>query len=294
MVHPADDQARVLTHALHTGDLDTLITTLHAQDRIRGRPAQLISNLRPIVTAAQRDYVSLLRPPPDFHAWLSETLLTNADGTPARPNTRTSRVIALRALYRALRGLGIITGDPLLDFHAPEVERRSDPLPTRETLETLVHAARTDPNLQAALLLLWHHALPITTLLRLTWAAFDPHARTLLRNNALSPLTPEAGAALQRLHHRAGYDPLFEDTLDQVAPRRMFPYDTQDALRLRILHVTRDAELPFIPPGLIRRAALRDHARSATHLGYISTSHYERVVALAQSVGEQTGTDQPE
>lgn len=290
MVHPADDLARSLTNALHTGDLDTLVTTLHAHGRLQGRPAQLISNLRPITTAAQRDYVSLLRPPADFHAWLSEVLLTNADGTPAKPNTRASRVLTLRALYRALRQLGIITGDPLLDFHAPPAERRSDPLPTRETLETLIRAARTDPALHAALLLLWQHAVPITTLLRLTWDAFNPHARTLLRNDVVSPLTPETATALERLHHRAGYDPLYEDTLDAVASKRMFPYDSQDALRLRILHVTRDAELPFIPPGTLRRAALRDHARSATHLGYLNATHYDRVVQFAQTIAQQKGS----
>lgn len=287
MVHPADDLARTLTNALHTGDLDTLVSTLHAQGRLQGRPAQLISNLRPIITAAQRDYVSLLRPPADFHAWLSGVLLTNADGTPAKPNTRTSRVLTLRALYRALRQLGIITGDPLLDFHAPPAERRSDPLPTRETIQTLIDAARPDPALHAALLLLWHHAVPISTLLRLRWDAFNPHERTLLRNDVVSPLTPAAATAVERLHHRAGYDPLFEDTLDMVAPRRMFPYDSPDALRLRILHVARDATLPFMPPGALRRAALRDHARSATHLGYLNTTHYDRVVQLAQTLTDE-------
>ncbi|GGL10881.1 hypothetical protein [Deinococcus radiotolerans] len=293
MVHPADEQARTLTHALHTGDLDTLVSTLHAQGILAGRPAQLISNLRPIVTAAQRDYVSLLRPPADFHAWLSEVLLINADGTPAKPNTRTSRVLTLRALYRALRHLGVIQGDPLLDFHSPAPERRTDPLPPRETLAALVHAARSDAALHAALLLLWHHAVPVASLLRIKWAAFNPQGRTLLRGDVVSPLTPEAATAVERLHHRAGYNPLFDGTLETVAALRIFPYDSQDALRLRILQVTRHAELPFIPPGALRRAALRDHAQSATHLGYLNRTHYDRVVQFAQAVAHHDPAPAP-
>lgn len=284
MTDPEGSLARKLTQALQDGDLDTLVTTLHAGGHLTGRPAQHISNLRPVVTAAQRDFVSLLRPPADFHAWLQQVLLTNADGTPARPNTRISRVLTLRALYRALRQRQIITGDPLLDFPTEGSERRLDPIPDAGTLQALVNAARHDAALHAATLLLWHHALPVSTLLSLRWAAFDPDQRSLLRGDVISPLTPEAGAALQRLHHRAGFNPLFPDSFGQTAPARMFPYDTPDALRLRLLQVTREAKLPFIAPGQLKRAALRDHARSAAQLGYRTEAHFWKVVELARDL----------
>ena len=103
----------------------------------------------------------------------------------------------------------------------------------------------------------------------------------------MSALTGEAATALERLHHRAGYDPLFPDTLEDVASRRMLPYDTVDALRLRVFQVTREAGAPFVPPGLIRRAALRDHAVSAAALGYRDEQHFNRLVALAQQVTGQ-------
>ncbi|WP_146160730.1 hypothetical protein [Deinococcus arcticus] len=60
-----------------------------------------------------------------------------------------------------------------------------------------------------------------------------------------------------------------------------------DALRLRVLQTCRDVDLDFIPPGLIKRCALRDHARSAAHLGYRLEGHYQKVVALAQGMVDE-------
>ncbi|MBZ9714521.1 hypothetical protein [Deinococcus multiflagellatus] len=289
MKESTDELATKVLQALRSYQLDTLVATLHERGRLPGRPAQLISNLRPIFDAAERDLVSLLRPPADFHPWLHGVLLTNLDGTEAKVNTRVSRVTALRALYRALRKLGLLQLDPLFEFQLPAAEQRHDPqprqpLPTRATIETLLHQARTDPHLYAALLLLWHHALPLTTLLRLKWSAFHPDTRTLLRDDVVSALTGEAATALERLHHRAGYDPLFPETLEETAVKRIFPYDTVDALRLRVLQTCTDAGLKFIPPGQIKRCALRDHARSAAHLGYRTHEHYQKVVAMAQAI----------
>ena len=288
MTHPHDHLAQQVTRAFHDGDLDTLITTLHHHALLHGRPAQLISNLKPLFTAAQRDHINLLHPPPDLHTWLHTTLQFNQDGTPSKPNTRNSRLVALRALYRALRHLRLITGDPLLDYHGLPSERRADPLPSRAHLDQLLHASQHDPNLHAALLLVWHHALPIATLLRLRWAAYAPQPHTLLRGDLITTLSPDATRALDRLHHRAGYDPLYADTLDTVAPLRIFPYDTQDALRLRILQVAQQAGLDFIPPGLIKRAALRDHASTAQQLGYRHEREFENATRHAQRVANAT------
>ncbi|MBZ9752153.1 hypothetical protein GO986_12040 [Deinococcus sp. HMF7620] len=279
-----DELARKVTQALHELELDTLISALHERDRLPGRAPQLISNLRPIFEAARRDHVSLLRPPADFQPWLQRVILTNIDGTEAKGNTRISRVTALRALYRALRKLELLHGDPLVDFQLPSVELRSDPLPPKAAIEKLLKAAKSDPNLFAALLLVWHHALPMTTLLRLKWSAFNPEKRTLLRDDVVTPLTAQAAAALERLLHQAGYDPLYPETLAGTQSKRMFPYDTLDALRLRVLQTCTKANLKFIPPGLIKKCALRDHARSAAHLGYRVNKHYKKVIALAQGI----------
>lgn len=282
-----DELALRVTQALGAYDLDVLVPLLHGRDLFLGRAAQQISNLRPIFRAAADDGINLLFPPEDFKVWLSVTLLLNADGTPARVNTRASRLTTLRGLYRTLRGLRLMQVDPLVDFVPPGHERREDALPSRAALEALLRGAKGDAALHAALLLLWQHAVPVETLLRLRWSAFDVTGRALLRGDMVSALTGEAATALERLHHRAGYDPLFPETLDAVSARRVFPYDTADALRLRVFQVTREAGVAFIPPGLIRRAALRDHAVSAAALGYRDERHFNRLVTLARQVARQ-------
>ena len=282
MTHPHDHLAQKVTYALQDHDADILIAALHDAHLIRGSRAQLTSNLRPILTAALRDHINLLHPPPDFHSWLTRIVATNIKGTPSRPNTRNSRVIALRTLYRALRQLNLITGDPLLDYVSLPAERRDDPLPTRADLDRLLHAARQDPALHAALLLLWHHALQLSDLLRLRWPAYTPTDGTLLRGELITHLTPQAEAALTRLHHRAGHYPLYPDTHGSTDHLRIFPYDTPDALRLRLRQVTRDLKLPFTPPGLIRRCALRDHPSTAHQLGYTRDKDYQKALKHAQ------------
>ncbi|MCD0164724.1 hypothetical protein [Deinococcus sp. 12RED42] len=284
MTHPHDHLAQKITHALQDHDADILIATLHDAHLIRGSRAQLTSNLRPILTAALRDHINLLHPPPDFHSWLTRIVATNIKGTPSRPNTRNSRVIALRTLYRALRQLNLITGDPLLDYVSLPAERRDDPLPTAADLDRLLHAARQDPALHAALLLLWHHALQLSDLLRLRWPAYTPTDGTLLRGELITHLTPQAEAALTRLHHRAGHHPLYPDTHGSTDHLRIFPYDTPDALRLRLRQVTRDLNLPFTPPGLIRRCALRDHPSTAHQLGYTRDKDYQKALKHAQQI----------
>jgi integrase len=284
MTHPHDQLAQQVTQALRDADPDTLITTLHHADLLQGTPAQHISNLKPILHAAHRDHLSLLRPPPDFHPWLHTILATNLDGSSAKPNTRNARISTLRALYKAFRRLALLTGDPLIDFQTATAERADDPLPTRDDLDRLLKAAHKDPALHAAILLLWHHALPASILLRLKWSAFTPDEGTLLRGDLITPLTPQTEAALTRLHQRAGYDPLYPDTHGRTEDLRMFPYDTQDALRLRLRQVTRDQGLPFIPPGMIRRAALRDHPGTPQTLGYTRDKDYRKALRHAQSI----------
>ena len=60
--------------------------------------------------------------------------------------------------------------------------------------------------------------------------------------------------------------------------------------RLRLRQVTRDQGLPFIPPGMIRRAALRDHPGTPQTLGYTRDKDYRKALRHAQALVDATRT----
>ncbi|GGS12374.1 hypothetical protein [Deinococcus sedimenti] len=84
----------------------------------------------------------------------------------------------------------------------------------------------------------------------------------------------------------------YPDTHDRTQNLRMFPYDTPDALRLRIRQVTRDHDLPFIPPGIIRRAALRDHPGTPEILGYTRDKDYREALNHARKIADASRVDE--
>ncbi|MBZ9751708.1 hypothetical protein K7W42_12630 [Deinococcus sp. HMF7604] len=99
----------------------------------------------------------------------------------------------------------------------------------------------------------------IPILLRLNWSAFAPCPLTLLRGDGVSGLSSDA-TALERRHRKAGDKPLSSETRKEIEVKRLIPHATE--------------------------GALRDHARTAAHLGYRLVGHSEKVVTLAQAVVE--------
>lgn len=95
-------------------------------------------------------------------------------------------------------------------------------------------------------------------MLRLNWSAFAPCPLTLLRGDGVSGLSSEAATALERRHRKAGDKPLSPETRKEIEVKRLVPHAT--------------------------RGALRDHARTAAHLGCRLVGHSEKVVTLAQGV----------
>lgn len=286
MVTP-DAVALALTQAMSAYDVDQVVRTL-AQHGGAAATKQRRANLVRVFRAAQADHLNLLRPPDDFHPWLRRVLDTNENGTPARPNSIVSRLSVLRTLYRNLRAQGLLHGDPLLDFQSPGGEAGRTTIPSRENIDRLIEAARSnDAALFAALLLLTRHALQVTELLTLSWSAYRPETGTLLRHRTAARLDDACVLALDVLLARQG-GPLH---LDAAPNRRIFPYDTQDALRLRIFQTCGRAGLPFLAPAGLRRSALRDHALSASDAGYSSPLAFERAVGLARGV---VGTERSE
>ncbi|MFC3834152.1 hypothetical protein [Deinococcus rufus] len=288
MTPTPDSVALTLTQALKGYDLDTLLNTLAAHGGARATK-QRRANLVRVFRAAESEHVNLLVPPDDFHPWLRRTLTTNENGTPAKANSVVSRLSALRTLYRDLRGQGLIHTDPLLDYTAPSGETGKTPLPARADIEALIAEARTqkDDALTAALLLLTHHAVQVTEILTARWSAYQPDSGTLLRHRTATRLDDPTLRALDALLAQQG-GPM---QLETFSGRRIFPYDTQDALRLRIFQTCQRAGIGFLPPSGLRRSALRDYPLQAADAGYSNPLAFERAVALARDATTSSGTD---
>lgn len=275
--HP-DELALKLTRALTDLDLDALVATLQAGGNLTRPPAQTRANLKPILEQARTDHINLLRPPADFHAWLRTPLLSNARGGVASNNTIIARTSTLRGLYTTLRRAGLISTDPLTDFQTPPAEHARDALPHRDDLTRLLLNA-TEPALHAALTLMYRHALQVTEVLSLRWGMYD-HARgRLLRRRTVSTLDPLSIQALEPLLASAGGPMHAHDDA------HVFPYRTQDDLRLAIFRVCQGANLPFIGPSQIRRASLRDFPLAQTDAGYADPRSFELAQTLARSLG---------
>lgn len=291
MTATPDPVALTLTQALKSYDLDTLLNTLAQQGGARATK-QRRANLVRVFRAAESEHVSLLVPPDDFHPWLRRTLTTNENGTPAKPNSVVSRLSALRTVYRDLRVQGLIHTDPLLDYAAPSGETGKTPLPTRSDIEALIAEARVqkDSALTAALLLLTHHAVQVTEILTARWSAYQPDSGTLLRHRTATRLDDPTLRALDAMLAQQG-GPM---QLETFSGRRIFPYDSQDALRLRIFQSCQRAGLAFLPPSGLRRSALRDYPLQAADAGFSNPLAFERAVTLArQAVNHSEATPQP-
>ncbi|WP_295813793.1 hypothetical protein [uncultured Deinococcus sp.] len=288
MTPTPDAVALTLAQALKAYDLDTLLNTLSVHGGARATK-QRRANLVRVFRAAEAEHVNLLVPPDDFHPWLRRTLTTNENGTPAKPNSVVSRLSALRTLYRDLRAQGLIHTDPLLDYTAPSGETGKTPLPSRADIEALIAEAREqkDDALTAALLLLTHHAVQVTELLTVRWSAYQPQSGTLLRHRTATRLDDPTLRALDALLAQQG-GPM---QLETFSGRRIFPYDTQDALRLRIFQCSQRAGIGFLPPSGLRRSALRDYPLQAADAGYSNPLAFERAVALARDAVASSRTD---
>jgi hypothetical protein len=288
MVHPADERAVRLTRAMLRADLDTLIPLLPGT---WARPTVAVhALLAPIFTAAQQGGVSLLRPPPDFHAWLTHAArLPGITHTPVTSNTVRTRLSVLSTLYDALIDEGLLLAHPLRGLKRPPAEPTTRPLPSQDEITQLLTLAREDLALHTALTLVYHHALQVPELLSLTWGAYEPRDGTLLRRRTITRLEGAAHTAVTRLHAKAG---------GVFAPehKRLFPYTDHDTLRKRIFRLTW-GKLRFISLGDLRRASLRDFPHTAASAGFAAEGgerNLERAVSLAHQAMTRSMTHEKE
>lgn len=276
MSYMESEYALKLTRALRDYDLDGLIGLIKPQ--MAWPPKQLHANLRPIFNAASSDQINLLHPPADFQTWLQTPLRQTVRGPmTAKPNTINARTATLSALYNHLIDEGLLLTHPLRGLERTPVIRTPDPLPSPEEIARLLAEAQADPALFAALTLIYHHGLQVTEILSLQWPAFHYDDGTLLRKKTATRLDQASYAALDRLLAGVG-GPLAQPQ------HRIFPYDTQDALRLRIFQTCRQAGLAFIHPVRLRKAALRDFVLSPDQAGFLSAQAFELAEKLAREL----------
>lgn len=271
-----DSYGLKLTRALQNYDLDELIGAV--KDHLAWPSKQLYANLRPIFSAAERDQINLLHPPSDFQAWLQLPLReTNRGPMTAKSNTINARTATLAGLYNHLMDEGLILTHPLRGFERAPIIRTPDPLPPAADIQTLLAQAHSDHALHAALTLIYHHGVQVTEILSLKWPAFQYDDGTLLRKKTVTTLDQDSYRALDRLLAEAG-GPLAEPQ------HRIFPYDSQDALRLRIFQTCRAAHLPFINPVRLRKAALRDFVQTPNQAGFLSDQAFDLAKRLANTL----------
>lgn len=271
-----DEYALKLTRALQHYDLDVLIGTV--KEHLKWPAKQLHANLRPIFAAAERDQINLLHPPSDFQDWLQTPLReTNRGPMTAKPNTINARTATLAGLYNHLIDEGLLLVHPLRGLERTPITRTSDPLPSPEEIAKLLKEAHADAALHAALTLIYHHALQVTEVLSLRWPAFQYDDGTLLRRKTVTRLDQTSYRALDRLLAGVG-GPL------ALPQGRIFPYDSQDALRLRIFQTCRAAGLAFINPLRLRKAALRDFVQTPDQAGFLSVQAFEIAQQLAKDL----------
>ncbi|MFK7603596.1 hypothetical protein ACI3L1_15435 [Deinococcus sp. SM5_A1] len=277
-MHPNDERTQKLVTALSKADLDTLITLLPG---VWPRPGnEVYSILRLIFAQAQHDHVNLLHPPADFHAWLLLAAAQNSRGGQARSNTVRMRLALLSKLYSALQDEGLLLTHPLRGLERPPNERLDMPLLPRIDLERLHLHARPDHALYGALILIDEHAYRVRDLLTLHWEDIDPDTGSALRPHALTRLSGAALAALRPLQSGAG-GPLY-------ARGRVFPYKQERDLRLALFRTCKAANVPYTPPGELRRVSLRDHTHTPQSAGFSAqdTRRLAQATALAQGVAD--------
>ncbi len=283
-MHPGNERTHKLTGALQRADLDTVISLLSG---LWPRPDnEVYTLLRLIFDRAQQDHINLVHPPEDFHGWLLEAAARNHNGGEARPNTVRLRLSLLSRLYNALLDEGLLLTHPLQGMHRPPNDRRSGPLLPRADLERLHRQAASDATLHAALVLIDQHAYRVRDLLALHWEDFDPGTGSALRPHALTRLGDASLGALRPLHTAAGGD--------LYAQGRVFPYRQERDLRAALFRACKAANVPYTPPGELRRVSLRDQHHTPQSAGFSSrdTRKLARATALARGQGD--APDHPE
>ncbi|CAM3669662.1 hypothetical protein [Deinococcus frigens] len=277
-MHPADERARKIVQALQHPDLDTLIPLMAGTWPTSN--TQVHSLLRHIFAQAQEQRLNLLHPPEDFHAWLLAAAARNAGPAPARANTVRLRLALLSKLYTSLQDQELLLVHPLRGLQRPPNERLGASLLARADMERLHLHTQSDPALYAALILIDQHAYRVRDLLSLHWQDFDFTTGSALRPHAVTRLSDAALYALQPLLSDAGGE--------LYAAGRVLPYAGDRELRSALYRASKDANVPYTPPGELRRISLRDHPHTAQSAGFSSndTRKLTQATALAQGVAE--------
>ncbi len=278
-MHPSDERSQKIISALQTADLDALIPLLAGQWPAATIPTtQVHSLLRHLFAQARQDRLNLLHPPPDFHAWLLQHASTNVNTAPAKSNTIRLRLSLLSTLYSALQDQGLLLIHPLRGLQRPPNERSGTPLLPRVDLERLHRQAASDATLHAALVLIDQHAYRVRDLLALQWADFDFATGSALRPHAVTRLNDIALKALHPLLTAAGGE--------LYAAGRVFPYPGDRELRGALFRACKAANVPYTPPGELRRVSLRDHPHTSQSAGFSAddTRRLEQATNLARGL----------
>lgn len=283
-MHPQDERQLKLSRAFQENDLDSVLGLLGPE--MRWPLKQLRSNLRLFFAAAERDHVNLLHPPPDFVTWLQGPLHETVKGPgTARPNTVVARLSTLSQLYNLLMDEALLLQHPLRGLDRPPGERKVEKLPPQEDIERLLIHSESDPELHAALTLMYRHAVQVAELIALRWPAFRHEDGTLLRRRTLTRLDDPSYRALSRLQGAAG-GPLSEPQ------GRIFSFNHNDDLRARIFQLCRAANLTFVNPAKLRKAGLRDFTISADQAGFIGENALSLARALAGRLSEEQAEEE--
>lgn len=275
---PTDERARKLIQALEHADLDGLIPLLSG---IWPRPDnEVYTALRLIFAQAQQDQINLADPPDDFHTWLLQAAARNQNGAEARSNTIRLRLSLLSKMYSTLQDEGLRPSHPLRGMPRPPNERLSEPLLSRTDLERLHQQVQADAVLYAALILIDQHAYRVRDLLSLHWEDFDPDTGSALRPHALTRLSDTALAALRPLRSAAGGE--------FYARGRVFPYKQERDLRAALFRACKAANVPYTPPGELRRVSLRDYPHTPQSAGFSArdTRKLAQATKLAQGLAD--------
>ncbi|OLV18203.1 tyrosine-type recombinase/integrase [Deinococcus marmoris] len=278
MTSPADERARKIVQALQHPDLDALMPLMAGVWPTSN--TQVHSLLRHIFTQAGEEQINLLHPPEDFHAWLLAAAQRNVGPAPASSNTVRLRLALLSKLYTALQDQGLLLIHPLRGLQRPPNERLSTPLLPKADLKRLHLQAQSDAVLYAALILIDQHAYRVKDLLNLHWQDFDLATGSTLRPHAVTRLSDVALTALKPLLLAAGGE--------LYAAGRVLPYAGDRELRGALFQACKAANVPYTPPGELRKISLRDYRHTPQSAGFSADDarKFAQATALARGVAE--------
>ncbi|PNY79802.1 hypothetical protein CVO96_17825 [Deinococcus koreensis] len=266
-----------LLAALRDADLDRLMGMLGPVWAYND-PKQLFTRLRPFFDHAPADAVNLQTPDAEFMDWVQRRAQEGRHGGTVKANTVRARISALHRLYDHLIEEGLLQTNPLRGVERPPEERKDSPPPAQGDIARLLIHARDDRELHAALQLIYHHAMQVDELLRLTWDTLDPGTGELLRKHTLTRLDDDALHALELWRATQGGNLA-------AGHRRIFSYGDVFKLRTKIFQLSRRANVPMMPPSELRRASLRDFPHTARSAGFADGGDgFQAAVRLAQGV----------